>query len=98
MVSDAVAPAVRVFGLFDFSVVMVVVEINVCVIYFDVWAVLEIGKLLLGAEVRFDERLEIERLPVEFAEVVVIGVVASSEVIADPVFVMEIDICCNLVS
>ena len=55
MVPDAVAPAVRVFGLFDFSVVGVGIEINACVIYFDVRAVLEIGKPLLGAEVRFDE-------------------------------------------
>ena len=92
MVSDAVAPAVCFFRLFDFSVIVVRFEINACIIYFEVRAVHEVREPFLCSEVRLDKRLEIECLSVEFTEIVVVRGVACAEVVADPVFVVEIDV------
>ena len=90
MIADAVSPAVCVLGLLDVAVVMVVAEINTRVVYFNIRTVLECGEPLLCTEVRFDESLDVKSFAVELVEVVVVGIVACSKEIADPVLVVEV--------
>ena len=95
VVAYAVAPAVRILGLFDVSVVCL--EFDARVVDFDIGAVFECREPLACAEVRFDESLYVKRLSVEFAEFVVVGIVACTEVVADPVFIVDVDVGCEAV-
>ena len=92
VVTDAVAPTVGVFGLFDAAVIVVVVEVDVCVIEFKEQPVLKVGVPLLCSKVCIDVRLDVERLAIELAVVVDIGIILACEVIADPVFVVNIHV------
>jgi len=95
VVAHAVTPAVDVGRLLEFSGIGL--EFDLGIVQFEEKPVLKGRDPFQGAKVCLDKSRKVKGLAVELAEVVVVGIVARTEIVSDPVFVMEVDIARNTV-